>query len=54
MRTRIHHMLIALVILTCMNTNVSAVEKPQIPGPSYSNLRYDEDFSYLAGPEGSY
>jgi hypothetical protein len=24
------------------------------PGPKYLNLRYDEDFSYLDGPEGSY
>ena len=27
--------------------------KPK-PGPKYLNLRYNEDFSYLDGPEGSY
>jgi hypothetical protein len=25
-----------------------------LPGPKYQNLRYDEDFSYLSGTEGSY
>ncbi len=25
-----------------------------LPGPKYLNLRYDEDFSYLDGPSGSY
>ncbi|MFQ5489098.1 MAG: alginate export family protein [Phycisphaerae bacterium] len=31
----------------------SAPEKP-LPGPKYFNLRYDDDFSYLDGPPGSY
>ncbi|MHC4475000.1 MAG: alginate export family protein [Planctomycetota bacterium] len=29
-------------------------EEASLPGPRYLNLRYDEDFSYLAGPEDSY
>ncbi len=29
-------------------------DQASTPGPKYLNLRYDEDFSYLAGPEGSY
>ncbi|MEE9295751.1 MAG: alginate export family protein [Phycisphaerae bacterium] len=28
--------------------------KKPLRGPKYLNLRYDEDFSYLDGPEGSY
>ncbi|MCG8406188.1 MAG: alginate export family protein [Phycisphaerales bacterium] len=31
-----------------------APEPKPLPGPKYLNLRYDEDFSYLDGPEGSY
>ena len=27
---------------------------PAKAGPKFKNLRYDEDFSYLSGPEGSY
>jgi hypothetical protein len=33
---------------------VEVVEGQPLPGPKYLNLRYDEDFSYLDGPEGSY
>jgi len=32
----------------------SKEESKPLPGPKYLNLRYDEDFSYLDGPEGSY
>ena len=28
--------------------------KEALKGPKYHNLRYDEDFSYLVGPEDSY
>ncbi len=28
--------------------------EPAKAGPKYFNLRYDEDFSYLSGPDGSY
>lgn len=30
------------------------VSEAPLPAPKYMNLRYDEDFSYLDGPEGSY
>ncbi len=33
---------------------VEVAEGQPLPGPKYLNLRYDEDFSYLDGPEGSY
>jgi hypothetical protein len=32
----------------------AAAPAPSRPGPTYMNLRYDDDFSYLEGPEGSY
>lgn len=37
--------------------SLSAAEQPAaapLPGPRYLDLRYDEDFSYLAGPPDSY
>lgn len=33
---------------------VSFAEESPKAGPKFKNLRYDEDFSYLAGPEDSY
>ena len=38
----------ALMIPACLFAEESQ------PGPKYQNLRYDEDFSYLAGSQGSY
>lgn len=35
-------------------TTESVEEEGPRPGPKYYNLRYNEDFSYLDGPEGSY
>jgi hypothetical protein len=49
--------LIVFVILVVGTVGVDAplyAEQPSLPGPRYLNLRYDEDFSYLAGPEDSY
>lgn len=35
-------------------TTEEVVEDKPLRGPKYLNLRYNEDFSYLDGPEGSY
>ncbi|MCP4593748.1 MAG: alginate export family protein [bacterium] len=32
----------------------TSTEEKALPGPKYLNLRYDEDFSYLAGEPGTY
>ncbi|MHC4215618.1 MAG: alginate export family protein, partial [Planctomycetota bacterium] len=40
-----------VVMLFC---GVGICGQEDLPGPKYSNLRYDEDFSYLGGPEDSY
>ncbi|KKK85964.1 hypothetical protein LCGC14_2767990, partial [marine sediment metagenome] len=49
-------LLVALTVLAVvlgLVSGVSAAESGKA-GPKYLNLRYDEDFSYLGGPEGSY
>lgn len=51
-----NHLLPALMILlsiVCIDCKADAVGPPRT-GPEYQNLRYDEDFSYLGGPKGSY
>jgi len=35
-------------------TTQPAAPAAEFPGPKYANLRYDDDFSYLEGPPGSY
>lgn len=45
--------LLCILILVCFSGIVLAADSAK-PGPSYQNLRYNEDFSYLDGPEGSY
>jgi len=35
-------------------TTEEVQESKPLPGPKYLNLKYDEDFSYLDGPEGSH
>ena len=42
-----------LALTTCMALDANAAEAAKA-GPKYKNLRYDEDFSYLGDPEGSY
>jgi hypothetical protein len=45
----------AVVILLLAGFSVGYCAGEEVlPGPKYSNLRYDEDFSYLAGEPGSY
>lgn len=39
---------------TTETTTVTETTDKPLAGPKYLNLRYDEDFSYLDGPEGSY
>ncbi len=41
-------------IETRETTTETVEETEPLRGPKYLNLRYDEDFSYLEGPEGSY
>ncbi len=39
---------------TTETTTVTETTDKPLRGPKYLNLRYDEDFSYLDGPDGSY
>ena len=50
------HNLLAFVFLVSVCGFLSDVsaEEPAKAAPEYLNLRYDEDFSYLGGPETSY
>lgn len=41
-------------VFACLAMFDVTVAEPAKAGPKYSNLRYNEDFSYLAGTEGSY
>ncbi|MBW8014952.1 MAG: hypothetical protein FVQ82_02115 [Planctomycetes bacterium] len=45
--------LLCVLILVCFSGIALSADPPK-PGPSFKNLRYDEDFSYLGGAEGSY
>ncbi len=45
--------LTVLAVVLGLVSGVSAAESGKV-GPKYLNLRYEEDFSYLGGPEGSY
>ena len=47
--------LLSVVILLSLTSSYSiVVAEPAKAGPKFKNLRYDEDFSYLGGAEGSY
>ena len=50
------HNLILTVLLVVTITATSQLQAQQVPPkePTYHNLRYEEDFSYLDGPEDSY
>lgn len=43
-----------LLLLVVVATPLGASQDDSLPGPRYLYLRYDEDFGYLDGAEGSY
>ena len=45
--------LLSILMVFCFAGVTLAIESPKA-GPRFKNLRYDEDFSYLGGTEGSY
>ena len=53
MHCRVIPAAVVIVLLAGFSVGYCADEEV-LPGPTYSNLRYDEDFSYLAGEPGSY
>jgi hypothetical protein len=54
MKNKSNILLAALTTITVLGTARLQASETPAKGPKYLNLRYDEDFSYLAGPSKSY
>ncbi len=54
MKTERIVVLTVLLLVTIGVPGRGQAKQTSTAGPKYFNLRYDEDFSYLGGPEGSY